>query len=147
MGYLNTHDSHLLSPSISAKCPGGIDKLAMLEHNPLPPDNEYYALSQYLYGEITYKIRSERKDGDRIIVTVEQMIPRELINADFFKQAKEGKIDDAHLRVYQHLKSLYDSRKLNDLAKEPNYFNWVVLKDGVAPELSPGQLTLCNQSE
>lgn len=147
MTYLNTRDSHLLSPSISAKCHGRMDKLAVLESNPLPSDNEYYALSQYLYGEITYKIRSERRDGDRIIVTVEQMIPSELINADFFKQAKEGKIDDAHREIYQRLKSSYDSRQLNKLEKEPNYFNWVVLKDGVAPELSPGQLTLCNHGE
>lgn len=147
MAYINDRNPKRLSPSVSARCEIGLDKLTPLENNPLSPNSEYYDLSQHLYKNITYRIRSERKDGDRTIVTVEQSIPRPLIDADFFKQEKEGIVDDVYRKIYQRLQAQYHGQRLKNMEKEPNYFNWAVLKDGVAPELSPGQLILCNKKQ
>jgi len=147
MKFLDTQDMWMLSKSKTSMCTDtGLKKIHFVDENDLPTTSDYYGVSKYLYDKAKYSIVSERKDGDSYVVTVKWTYPKAIRDAKFFMWADKEYADDRDKKDLDNLKGLYESGGLKDLIYEEDIQEWIVLPDGIDPQLSDAQKENCSES-
>lgn len=145
MKFLDTQDIWMLSKSKTSMCTeAGLKKIHFVEENVLPTTNDYYQVSKYLYGKSHYSVVSEKKDGDSYIVTIKFTYPKAIEDAKAFLEADSPYISERDKKELDNLKALYESGGLNDLEYTEYVNDWVVLNDGIDPNLSEGNIEACS---
>ncbi|OBU11686.1 hypothetical protein [Morganella psychrotolerans] len=144
--FMNTENTALLSSSKIEKCtPDGIKNITLVNKNNLPTTNDYYQLSSYLYGKSKYSVISEKKEGDAYVVSVKWMYPKAIDDVRSFIEADNPKIFDDDKKELDNLKSLYENGGLENPEYTEDITEWVVLPDGIDPNLSAGNIEACSK--
>lgn len=144
--FVTTGNTDLLSKSKTSVCtPTGINEIIFTDKNVLPTTNDYYKLSDYLYGKSKYSVISERKDGDSYIVSVKWEYPKAIDDAKSFIEADSPYIDERDKKDLDNLKSLYESGGLNNPEYTEHIMEWTVLSDGIDPNLTDGNIEACSK--
>ncbi|EKT66274.1 hypothetical protein [Providencia alcalifaciens] len=145
MEFIKTENLDLLSKSSIAKCTTtGIKNIHFVDKNELPTTNDYYKLSKFLYDKSKYSVVSEESIGDATKVKVKWTYPKAIDDADFFLEAENPAISERTKKDLDNLNELYLSGDLDNLEYEEFIKEWVVLPDGIDPQLSKGQLEICS---
>lgn len=144
--FMNTENTALLSHSKIERCtPDGIKNIILVNKNSLPTTNDYYQLSSYLYGKSKYSVISEKKEGDTYVVRVKWAYPKAIDDARSFIEAGNPRISADDKKELDNLKSLYESGGLKNLEYTEDITDWVVLPDGIDPDLSVGNIEVCSK--
>ncbi|EJD6508462.1 hypothetical protein [Providencia rettgeri] len=146
MEFVTTENTELLSKSKIAACTSeGIKKITFIDKNVLPTTNDYYKLSDYLYGKAKYSIVSEKKDGDSYIVSVKWTYPKAIDDAKSFIEADSPYASERDKKDLDNLKALYESGGLDNLEYASDISEWTVLSDGIDPNLTDGNIEVCSK--
>ncbi|TKJ94575.1 hypothetical protein [Erwinia persicina] len=144
LDFIKTKDINLLSKTKIAECKKeNMKDIGFVDGNYLPTTNAYYSLSDYLYSKVKYEPISEKRDGDVTVVEIKGSFPKPIEDAKSFIFAENPSAKDKS--ELDNLNGLYQSGKLDHFDYTESVRTWIVLPDGIDPQLTNRQLQLCSE--